>query len=154
MLNVKYVKKVEKGFFDRDVDRTNRTQGRVKLICYMTLSRTWNQDEKPSNLLLYRKSCEVWGKNPSNMKRFNRHSMSLRFMTPNRGCIPESTDNRPRDLFRGSLGMFLSSLLFERKCLKIDLFKIDCCLNVSFIICVFFFMCWTQEQTHAERSSR
>ena len=73
------------------------------------------------------------------MKRFNRHSMSLRFMTPNRGCIPESTDNRPRDLFRGSLGMFLSSLLYERKCLKIDLFKIDCCLNASFIICVFFF---------------
>ena len=36
MLNVKYVKKVEKGFFDRDVDRTNRTQRRVKLICYMT----------------------------------------------------------------------------------------------------------------------
>ena len=106
-----------------------------------TLSSSWNQKEKTQQSLLYRKSCEVWGKNPSNMKRFNRHSMSLRFMTPNRGCIPESTDNRPRDLFRGSLGMFLSSLLYERKCLKIDLFKIDCCLNASFIICVFFFLC-------------
>ena len=84
--------------------------------------------------LLYRKSCEVWEKNPSNMKRFNRHSMSLRFMTPNRTCIREGTDNRPRNLFRGSLGMFLASLLYELECLRIDLFKIDCCLHVSFII--------------------
>ena len=68
------------------------------------------------------------------MKRFNRHSLSLRFMTPNRSCIPESTDNRPRNLCRGSLGMFLASLLYELKCLRIDLFKIDCCLHVSFII--------------------
>ena len=60
--------------------------------------------------------------------------MSLRFMTPNRSCILESTDNRPRDLFRGSLRMFFVSLLYERKCLRIDLFKIGYCLNVSFII--------------------
>ena len=67
MLNVEYVKKVEKGFFDRDVDRTNRTQRRVRLICYvtsdclqqLTLTSARNQKEKPSNLLLYRKSCEV-----------------------------------------------------------------------------------------------
>ena len=46
-----------------------------------------------------------------------------------------STDNRPRDLYRcGSLGMFLVSLLYERKCLRIDLIKINCCLNVPFII--------------------
>ena len=80
----------------------------------------------------------VWGlskeSSPSNMKRFNRHSTSLRFMTPNRSCIPEGTDNRPRNLFRGSLGMFLASLLYELECLRIDLFKIDCCLHVSFII--------------------
>ena len=81
----------------------------------------------------------VWGlskePSPSNMKRFNRHSTSLRFMTPNRSCIPEGTDNmRPRNLFRGSLGMFLASLLYELECLRIDLFKIDCCLHVSFII--------------------
>ena len=55
-------------------------------------------------------------------------------MTPIRRCIPESTDNRPRDLYRcGSLEMFLS-LLYERKCLGIDLIKINCCLNVPFII--------------------
>ena len=58
----------------------------------------------------------------------------IRFMTPNRSCIPESTDNRPRNLCRGSLGMFLASLLYVLKCLRIDLFKIDCCLHVSFII--------------------
>ena len=55
-------------------------------------------------------------------------------MTPIRRCIPESTDNRTCDLYRcGSLGMFLS-LLYERKCLGIDLIKINCCLNVPFII--------------------
>ena len=55
-------------------------------------------------------------------------------MTPIRRCIPESTDNRLRDLYRcGSLGMFLS-LLYERKCLGIDLIKINCCLNVPIII--------------------
>ena len=79
----------------------------------------------------------VWGlskeSSPSNMKRFNRHSMS-RFMTPNRSCIPSGTDNRPGNLFRGSLGMFLASLLYELECLRIDLFKIDCCLHGSFII--------------------
>ena len=58
-----------------------------------------------------------------------------RFITPNRSGIPESTDNRPRDLYRcGSLGMFLVSLLYELKCLRIDLFNINCCLNVPFII--------------------
>ena len=56
-------------------------------------------------------------------------------MTPIRRCIPESTDNRPRDLYQcGSIGMFLVSLLYERKCLRIDLIKINCCLNVAFII--------------------
>ena len=84
--------------------------------------------------LLYRKSCEVWAENPSHMKRFNRHSLSIRFMTPNRSCIPERTDNRPRNLCRGSLEMFLASLLYVLKCLRIDLFKIDCCLHVSVII--------------------
>ena len=33
-----------------------------------------------------------------------------------------------------ALGMFLVSLLNERKCLRIDLFKINFCLNVPFII--------------------
>ena len=56
-------------------------------------------------------------------------------MTPIRSCIPESTDKRPRDPYRcGLLGMFLVSLLYERKCLKIDLLKVKCCLNVPFII--------------------
>ena len=34
----------------------------------------------------------------------------------------------------GSLGMFLVSLLHERKCLRNDLLKINCYLNVLFII--------------------
>ena len=56
-------------------------------------------------------------------------------MIPIRSCISESTDNSPRDLYRcGSRGMFLVSLLYERKCLRIDLLKINCCLNVPFII--------------------
>ena len=56
-------------------------------------------------------------------------------MTPIRRCIPESTDNWPCDLYRcGSLGMVHVSLLYECKCLKIDLIKINCCLNVPFII--------------------
>ena len=63
----------------------------------------------------------------------------IRFMIPIRICIPESTDNRPRDLnWCGSLGMFLVSLLYEPKCLRTDLIKINCCLNVPFII---WFLC-------------
>ena len=55
-------------------------------------------------------------------------------MTPIRSGIPDSADNRSRDLYRcGSLGMFLVSLLYERKCLRIDLTKINCSLNVPFI---------------------
>ena len=56
-------------------------------------------------------------------------------MTPIRRYTPESTDSRPRDLYQcDSRGMFLVSLLYERKCLRIDLIKINCCLNVPFII--------------------
>ena len=33
-----------------------------------------------------------------------------------------------------ALGMFLVSLLYERKCLRIDLFKINFRLNVPFIV--------------------
>ena len=56
-------------------------------------------------------------------------------MTPIRSCTLESTENRPRDLYRcGSLGMFLVTLLYKRKYLRIDLIKINCCLNVPFII--------------------
>ena len=56
-------------------------------------------------------------------------------MTPIRRYTPESTDSRPCDLYQcGSRGMFLVSLLYERKCLRIDLIKINCCLNVPFII--------------------
>ena len=47
-----------------------------------------------------------------------------------------STDrNRPRDLHRsGTLEMFLASLLYDRICLRIDVFKINYCLNILFII--------------------
>ena len=53
------------------------------------------------------------------------------FMTTIRSCILlESTDNRPRDLKRcGSHGMLLVSLLYDRKCLRIDLLKENRCLN-------------------------
>ena len=52
-LNVKYAKKVEKGFLDTAVDY-HGTQRRVELICDMTsdclqrftLSSAWNQKEK------------------------------------------------------------------------------------------------------------
>ena len=53
------------------------------------------------------------------MKCFNRLVEAFDIMTPIRRCIQGRTDNRPRDLYRcGSLGMFLVSLLYERKCLK------------------------------------
>ena len=56
-------------------------------------------------------------------------------MTPIRRCIAESADNRPRDLYCCcSLGMFLVSFLYEGRCLRIDLLKINCCLNVPFNI--------------------
>ena len=58
-------------------------------------------------------------------------------MTPIHICIPESTDNKPRDLYRyGSLGVLIVTLLYERK--WTDLIKINCCLNVPFII---WFLC-------------
>ena len=69
------------------------------------------------------------------MKCFNRLVEAFDIMTPIRRCTQGRADNRPRDLYRcGSLGMFLVSLLYERKCLRIDLIKINCCLNVPFII--------------------
>ena len=56
-------------------------------------------------------------------------------MTPIRRCMADSTDNRPRDLYRcSSLGMFLASFLYERRCLRIELSKINCSLNVPFNI--------------------
>ena len=56
-------------------------------------------------------------------------------MTPIRSCVAESTDNRPRDLYRcSSLGMFLVYFLYERRFLRIELLKIKCCLNVPFNI--------------------
>ena len=59
----------------------------------------------------------------------------IRFMTPIRSCIAESTDNRPRDLYWcSSLGMFLVSFLYERRCLRIELLKIKCSLNFPFNI--------------------
>ena len=43
--------------------------------------------------------------------------------------------NRPRDLRRsGTLEMSLVSLLYDRICLRIDVFKINYCLNILFII--------------------
>ena len=43
--------------------------------------------------------------------------------------------NRPRDLHRsGTLEMFLVSLRYDRICLRIDVFKINYCLNILFII--------------------
>ena len=42
---------------------------------------------------------------------------------------------RPRDLHRsGTLEMFLVSLLYDRICLRIDVFKINYWLNILFII--------------------
>ena len=44
--------------------------------------------------------------------------------------------NRPRHLHRsGTLEMFLVSLLYDRICLRIDVFKISYCLNILFISC-------------------
>ena len=44
-------------------------------------------------------------------------------------------NNKPRDLHRsGTLEMFLVSLLYDRICLRIDVFKINYCLNIPFII--------------------
>ena len=43
--------------------------------------------------------------------------------------------NRPRDLHRsGTLEMFLVSLLYDRICLRIDVFKINYWPNILFII--------------------
>ena len=71
----------------------------------------------------------------SNMKRFNRLVEAFDLWLRSVEYTPESTDSRPCDLYQcGSRGMFLVSLLYERKCLRIDLIKINCCLNVPFII--------------------
>ena len=107
----------------------------LPIVCNNLLSQVPGiRRRKPSNLLLYRKSCEVWGKNTSNMKR-NRLVEAFDLWLR---CIPESTDNRPWDFYRvypsGLLGRFLVSLLYERKYLRIDLIKINCCLNVPFKI--------------------
>ena len=129
-LNDKYVKRVKIQPWT-----TNGTQRRVKLICYMTsdclqqynLSSAWNQKEKTQQSFVVQEV--VWGLKKQSIEH------GIRFMTPIRSCIAESTDNsRPRDLYWCSLGMFLVSFLYERKCLRIDLLKINCCLNVPFNI--------------------
>ena len=86
-LKVKHVKKVEKGFLSfRPWYSRALLIGRsgewswsttwLPIVCNNLLSPvTGIRRRKPSNLLPYRKSCEVWVNNPSNMKRFNRHSI-------------------------------------------------------------------------------
>ena len=52
------------------------------------------------------------------MKRFNRHSI----YESKSVIVYQKATNRPRDLYRCvSLGMFLVFLLYERKCLEINL---------------------------------
>ena len=73
----------------------------LPIFCNNLLSRVPGiRRRKPSNILLYRKSCEVWGKNPLNMKRLKQAGRGTGFMTAIRSSIPESTDNRPRVLYR------------------------------------------------------
>ena len=84
---------------------------------------------KPSNLLLYAKSCEF----EETIHRTWNVLTGIRFLTPICSCVAESTDNRPRDLYWcSSLGMYLVYFLYESRCLWIDLSKINCCLNVLF----------------------
>ena len=82
-LNDKYVKRVKKGFprYSRwllmgRIGEWSWTATWLKIVCNNLIYRVHGiTRRKPSNLLLYRKSYEVWGNNPSNMKRFNRHSV-------------------------------------------------------------------------------
>ena len=109
----------------------------LSIVCNNLLSRVPGiRRRKPSNLLLYRKSCEVWGKNPLNMKCFNRpvDAFDLLLLSV---VVYQKVLTTGHAIFADVftvLGMFLASLLYERKCLRIDLLKINCCLNVLFII--------------------
>ena len=66
------------------------------------------------------------------MRRFNRHSI---YDSDPQLYTRKYCKQAARDLYScGSLGMFLVSLLYERNYLRIDLVKINCCLNVPFMI--------------------
>ena len=104
----------------------------LPIVCSNLLSRVPGiRRRKPSNLLLYRKPCEVWGKHPPNMKRFNRLVEAFD-LWPRSVVVYHKVPTTGRAMRCGSLGMFLVSLLYEGKCLRIDHIKINCCLNVPF----------------------
>ena len=72
-------------------------------------------------------------------------------------CILKSTQQAARLHRSGTLEMFLLSLLYDRIRLRIDVFKINYCLNILFIIWfldVFYsitFVLWNTDPTQRER---
>ena len=97
-----------------------------------------NQRKKSQQWFLYRLLCKARGKNQSNMKSFNRNSIY--------DSIPslyQKVYSRPHDLYWcGTLEMFLALLLYNRICLRTDVFKLNCCLNILFIIWFLYVLCF------------
>ena len=93
----------------------------LSIVCNSNvLSRvTGIRGRKPRNIFLYRASFEAWGKNPSNMKSFNRNSKYTTGRVGHHRC-------RTFDMFR--------VWSYRDICLRIDVLKINCCLNILFII--------------------
>ena len=137
-LKVKSVKKVEKRFLHTAVDyKGNAAASEAELRHDFRLSGTiyplecLESEGENQQSFIVREVVRGLRKESIEHETFYQAGGDIRFLTPIRRCIPESTDNRPQVLYLcGSLGMFLVSLLYELKCLRKDLIKINCCLNI------------------------
>ena len=122
-LKVKSVKKVEKRFLHTAVDYKGDAAASEA-----ELRHDFRENQQS---FIVQEVVRGLRKESIEHETFYQAGGDIRFLTPIRRCIPESTDNRPQVLYLcGSLGMFLVSLLYELKCLRKDLIKINCCLNI------------------------
>ena len=137
-LKVKSVKKVEKRFLHTAVDyKGDAAASEAELRHDFRLSGTiyplecLESEGENQQSFIVQEVVRGLRKESIEHETFYQAGRDIRFLTPIRRCIPESTDNRPQVLYLcGSLGMFLVSLLYELKCLRKDLIKINCCLNI------------------------
>ena len=103
------------------------------LKCQFTLSSAWNQKEKTQPSFVVQEGVCGLRKESIELETFQQ-AFNLWLWTV---VVYQKVLTTGRAIFTnqcGSLRMFLVYLLYERKCLRIDLLKINRCLNVPFII--------------------
>ena len=103
------------------------------LKCQFTLSSAWNQKEKTQPSFVVQEVVCGLRKESIELETFQQ-AFNLWLWTV---VVYQKVLTTGCAIFTdqcGSIGMFLVYLLYECKCLRIDLLKINRCLNVLFII--------------------